>query len=319
MTGDPGVFTISLDTELAWGSFDKGGVRRYGAAYRETPDLVERLCGLFERYDVPATWAFVAHLFEECADHDAAPSERATWLADAPCSTGVERSLWYAPELLSTVRGCATPQEVGLHGYSHLVFDQHTRQAARAELDDALAVARANGLEPSAFVFPRNGSAHLDLLADRGFAVVRGRDARWYERARLGAARKPLRLLDEAARLSPPVVTPVEREGIVVVPGSQIFRPDRGPWGLTPAATPVVRARKGLDRAAKTGRVFHLWFHPFNMASDPDHHLGLFEQILSYADELRETGRLEIRPLSGVARAFRDGRWRDDGMEGSPA
>jgi len=312
---DRGVFTLSLDTELAWGSFDKDGVERFGDAYRQTPSVVERLCACFDEYDVSATWALVAHLLADCPTHggpdDEGDAERAAWLSRAPCSTGVDRSLWYVPDLLETIRGCDTPQDVGLHGYSHLVFGDHSRAAADAELRDALAVADEVGLDPASFVYPRNEVAHVDLLAEHGFDVFRGVDARWYEQAPLGAGRKPLRFLDEATARAPPAVEPTARQGVVCVPGSQVLRPAHGPWAWTPTGSQARRARKGLDRAVDTGGIFHLWWHPFNLAGDVDHHLAVLEDILTYVDALRADDDLEIMTMTDVADAYRDGRWRE--------
>lgn len=306
---DRGVFTLSLDTELAWGSFDKGGVERYGEAYRRTPTVVRRLCDLFDRYDVAATWAFVAHLFDDCEEHTSDDPDRREWLAVAPCASDVDRSLWYAPDLLKTVEKCTTPQDTGLHGYSHLVFDDHSPTAGQEELAAAVATAREVGLAPSSFVYPRNAIAHTDLLANYGIEVYRGADARWYEQRSLPAGRKPLRFLDEATTVTPPTVVPTERDDVVCVPGSQVFRPRNGAWAWTPDMSQRSRAYKGLDKAAETGRIFHLWFHPFNLAHDIDHHLSLLEDVFTYANSLRTDDKLKIMPLSDVAKAYRDGRW----------
>lgn len=43
MSDDKGVFTISLDTELAWGTFNQGNVDRHEKAYRNTPEVIDRL------------------------------------------------------------------------------------------------------------------------------------------------------------------------------------------------------------------------------------------------------------------------------------
>jgi peptidoglycan/xylan/chitin deacetylase (PgdA/CDA1 family) len=316
---DMGVFTLSLDTELAWGSFDKGGLERFGAAYRRTPVVVDRLCDLFERYSVSATWAFVAHLFDDCETHVSDDQERITWLANAPCRTGTDRSLWYRPDLLDTVLNCPTPQDIGLHGYSHLKFDDHSRDAADEELTDAVRAASEAGLDPTAFVFPRNGVAHVDLLEEYGVDAYRGVDARWYERHAVpGTGRKPLRYLDEATIRTPPTTVPTERGGVVCVPGSQIYRPDHGAWAWTPRESQRRRARKGLDCAVETGRLFHLWFHPFNLAHDIDNSLSMLEDILAYATSLRDAGNLDILSLSEVADAYRDGRWSDTPHRQSP-
>jgi len=304
---DAGVFTISLDTELAWGTFDHGGHRRHERAYRATPAVVERLCALFERYDVPATWAFVAHLFEDCGETHARIDEVDR---EMPCVRGVDERLWYAPGLLDTVRNCTVEQDVGLHGYTHLVVDEHARSTVDRELAAAVAAAARHDVDPVSFVYPRNRIAYVDLLADHGFEVYRGVDARWYERTGVpSAVRRSLRFADEALSVAPPVVEPHEREGVVCVPGSQVFRPDHAAWGLTPDGTQVTRARKGLDRAAATGGVFHLWWHPFNFGRDPDRLVPKLERILSYADDLRTSGRLELRSLRSIASEHRAGRW----------
>jgi peptidoglycan/xylan/chitin deacetylase (PgdA/CDA1 family) len=320
----PGVFTISLDTELAWGSFDKDDVERYRAAYRQTPAIVERLCTLFAEYNVSATWAVVAHLVADCDDHDSTANigceqndpDRTKWLESAPCSTGIDRSLWYAPEILETIQSCPTPQEVGLHGYSHLVFGDYSRAVAEAELNDAMAVARERGLEPTSFVYPRNEIAHVDILAEHGLDIYRGVDARWYERRPLGFGRKPLRFFDEAVARTPRAVRPVKRGRIICLPGSQVFRPERGAWAWTPEESQSARACKGLDRAATTGNVYHLWFHPFNLAGDIDHHFDVLKDILTYADTLRLNDELTIMSMADVANAYRDGQWHEPAVEG---
>lgn len=306
-----GVFTVSLDTELAWGSFDRDGVARYGDAYRRTPKTVERLCDLFAEHDVAATWALVGHLLDDCEGrHDDLPEPLSSWLADAPCSTGVDRSLWYRPDLLETIRDCAADQEVGLHGYSHLPLGDSSRTAADADLGAAVEAAEAAGLDPTAFVFPRNRVGHVDLLAEHGLAVYRARDARWYERAPVtGPGRRLLRFADEAAGTTPPTVVPSVGDGVVAVPGSQVLRTGRGAWRHTPDGTGVRRATAGLDRAAETGRVFHLWCHPFNVAAAPDAALSTLSEVLEHADRLRERGDLEVRTMGEVATAARAGRW----------
>jgi len=312
-----GVFTISLDTELGWGSFDKGSLDRHETAYRNTPAVVDRLCTLFDRYDVSATWAFVAHLFDDCGGAHPDLEAASEWYGQLPCMRDADRTLWYAPDLFETVRECSPPQEVGLHGYSHLVFADHDRATADRELAAAVEAAARHGVDPVSFVFPRNRIAHASLLADHDFEVYRGVNDRWYERPGVPErGRKPLRFAAEALATTPPVVTPVERDGVVCVPGSQVFRPDHGGWGLTPDGTQVTRATKGLERAATTGGVFHLWCHPFNLARNPADLLAKFGTILERAAALRADGRLDVAPLRAVAADYRGGRW--DGTESTP-
>lgn len=316
-----GVLTVSLDLELGWGSFDRGGLQRHAAAYRRTPEVVDRLCDLFAAHDVSATWAVVGHLLEDCGGvHDASDPGRAAWLADAPCAREADPALWHAPELVDRVRDCEVQQDVGLHGYSHLVFDEHGREAAAEELRAARRVAEGAGLDPASFVFPRNGVAHVDLLAEHGLSVYRGRDARWYEHPPTPkGARRMLRFVDEAAGTCPPTVRPRVEGDVVCVPGSQVFRPDHGAWGWTPQGTQLRRARKGLDRAAARGEVFHLWFHPFNLGVDPDPLLATLDDVLSHADDLRRSGDLEVLSIRAVGAEAGEGRWSGGTIAESPS
>jgi hypothetical protein len=38
--------------------------------------------------------------------------------------------------------------------------------------------------------------------------------------------------------------------------------------------------------------MFHLWFHPFNLASDPDGLLKGLEEIFIHVNRLREAGKM---------------------------
>jgi N-acetyl-anhydromuramyl-L-alanine amidase AmpD len=96
MQGDRGVFTISLDTELSWGTFDVGRIDEYEYAYRQTRHVVDRICNIFDKYEITATWAVVAHLLDDCTvnhDTDPRPSYEWTeeWYTKLPCVTDVDR------------------------------------------------------------------------------------------------------------------------------------------------------------------------------------------------------------------------------------
>ena len=60
-----------------------------------------------------------------------------------------------------------------------------------------------------------------------------------------------------------------------------------------PRAVTVRRWKTLLDRAADTGGVAHLWFHPHNFITAPSTRRTL-DDILAHAARLRDAGRLEI-------------------------
>lgn len=316
-----GTFTLSLDTELAWGRFDTEPVEERAEQFRATPGVVTDLCTLCDRYDVPATWALVAHLLVDCRDtarhgHPDQTPPAYDWVDDwfraAPCTRGLNDAIWYWPDVVSTLQSATVSHDIGLHGYTHVILgaDGCSRAAASDELDRAVDVLRAASVDPVSFVYPRNRVGHRDVLADRGFDIVRTPDAEWYEQRSLpGWLRKPLRFATEATRRTPPVVTPTMRDGLVEIPGSQLYRPLHGGWQYTPDGSQVDRALAGLDRAAETGKIFHLWFHPSNLARDPGPLLDGLERVFEHAAALQDAGELAIRPMDEVATAFRNGRW----------
>lgn len=307
MSGNnPGQFVISLDTELAWGSFDTGGVSRHETEYRNTRSVINDLCTLFDEYDAPVTWAVVMHLLEDCTTHEelVPPKyEWVNWLEAIPCRAGVDEELWYAPDIVDRIQSSGVNHEIGLHGYTHMIMGASgcSREAARSEIKMAVQTANKAGIEPDTYIFPRNRIGHLGLLDEFDISVYRGVDGRWYEQNLPEKVRKPLRFADEAFKFTPPVVTPVRRNGLVELPGSQILRPYKGPWNRTPADSQLIRAKKGLDEAARTGKVYHLWFHPFNLATGSKRHLEVVKAILSYASELRDQDKLEICPMIEAA------------------
>jgi peptidoglycan/xylan/chitin deacetylase (PgdA/CDA1 family) len=304
---DKGTFVISLDTELSWGCFDTVGANRYKKAYQNTRDAIVGLCNLFDKYDIPVTWALVMHLLDECNGHEDMVSPRFEWIEDwfgaTPCSSGVDKDLWYAPDILDELLSRDVEHEIALHGYSHMILGAPgcTRGAARTEIQKAIEIAQSSGIEPNTFVFPRNSIGHLELLAEAGIQNFRGKDDYWYENYAPRALRRPLRFRDEFLRRTPPVVTPEMRTGLLEVPGSQILRPLNHKWRYTPSNSQVKRAIKGLEKAATTGEIFHIWFHPFNIATDLERHLQMFEQILRYAARLRAENRIKVRTIDGLS------------------
>lgn len=319
MNEKPGVFVLSLDTELAWGTFDVGRLKKFERAYRKTPDVIECLCELLDEYQISATWALVSHLLVDCnngQEHAGRILPNFEWVDDwfgeMPCASGCDPRLWYAPWLVERIASCDTEQEIGLHGATHMPLGAQgcSRQNAKEEIQTAVETVLEYGIEPKTFVFPRNEIGHTDVLAEHGIRAYRGMDARWYEQWSLpDVARPPLRFVDEAIRRTPPVVEPIIEEKIVEIPGSQVFRPTQGGWRYIPGESSVLRAKKGLYRAARTGGVFHMWFHPFNLAHASSRDLRRFEYVLNSAKDLIQQEAIESRSMSEVAALAQQGRW----------
>jgi hypothetical protein len=152
------------------------------------------------------------------------------------------------------------------------------------------------------FAFPRNDVGQLDVLKRYGFANYRGPEPQWYEGKRWPPVLKRLAHLWDVVRAAePPVVLPQRTEaGLWNIPGSMIYLPMHGLRRFIPVSRRVKRAIKGLDAAVKQKQVFHLWFHPTNLADEVEAMFGGLRSILAYASYLRTRNELEVLPVGGI-------------------
>jgi len=334
-----GTLVISLDAELAWGFHDVDPPAERIAEARLT---WERLVALFDRYDVPATWAVVGHLFlDDCdgghADHpagerpctrdlddgdsvddgDAVDDDGSTFPGDASlpghASLSADRA-WYAADLVETVRRADADHEIGAHGFTHVHFD-HERMSesfARRELQRCREAAAAAGVGPDSFdsfVFPVNRVGYRDHLAEFGFGCYRGREPTADRSAHARRAGKVIgAVLDRGA---PPVVRPeIDEHGLVNVPASMYLFDGLG--ALTDVAErvrddPVARrAERGVDAAADGDGVCHLWFHPHDVTEPKD--FDRLRRVLERARERRADGDLTVATMGQVADRVRSAR-----------
>lgn len=305
-----GVFTLSIDTELAWGGFDRPDREQRWRQEEGSREVVRRLLALFERHRISATWAVVGHLFlERCngggpVAHPEIPRPYAPWFSRDwysldPRSSASEAPLWYAPDLIRLLRQASPTQEIASHSFAHLVFGDSgcSADAAAGDLAACEAAAGDWGLNLRSFVFPRNRVGHLPLLPRYGFICYRGPDPTWFE-----PLPRPLRraahFLDDLAGLPPPTVLPQFRSGLWDLPGTMMWQGRDGPRRLLPLGSRVRKALAGLREAARRRRLFHLWFHPVNFVADREAQLAAFERVLAAAAGRRDRGELEILTMA---------------------
>ncbi|MEO5370963.1 MAG: hypothetical protein H7833_12910 [Magnetococcus sp. DMHC-1] len=298
-----GALTISIDLELAWGRCDIPYRPDELATIRAERIVVARLAELFEKYRIRATWAIVGHLlldepppWQELPHPDlprpVVADEIRDWLFQLPKDLD---PAWYGNDLLAIIQGIQPVQEIGSHSFFHIPFDQAQPAAARADLAAVQNWHMKRGLPCQAFVFPRNRVGYLDLLQEIGIRVYRGRTSHWYDRLPSKAAKRLLNLLTFLLRLPPPTVIPVPApHGLINLPDSMLLLGRNGLRRLVPPGNLIAMANSGLERAARQGRVFHLWFHPSNFSSATEQQFSILETILDRADRLREQGHLAI-------------------------
>lgn len=282
-----GKLTISIDLELAWGVWDNltpGYLKMVETAERP---ICKALIDLFDRYEVPATWAVVAALLD---------------VGSAGPRPG-NQLCWYAPDIIDRLVHAKTVHEIGSHGGKHVYFGNISASEAQEDLDFARAVHATNFLPFRSFVFPRNALGHLQLIARAGLRTYRGPDAGILQAARR-AGRLAGRVANFADKFLPIAPTPVsaERRGAMIdIPGSMLLLGRNGARRFIFPAVSRAKLKMGLARARRDNRIFHFWFHPSNFYYRRDEQLATLAWFLEHVAHEVSRGHIEVRTMGSYA------------------
>jgi peptidoglycan/xylan/chitin deacetylase (PgdA/CDA1 family) len=309
-----GFFVLSFDFELIWGTLDICGPQGFARQCEtERTVVVDRLLAFLATHGLPSTWFVVGHLLlDRCAPQGGVKHPeivrprhawvQGDWFTHDPGSDEAAAPHYYGRALVEKILSCGTPQEIGAHSFSHVIFGDPgcSREAAQSELAACVSAARALGLTMRSFAFPRNSVGHLDLLPAHGFSCFRGPDPTWYE-SWPHAARRAAHLWDVAWAAAPPIVQPVRvADGLWNIPGSMVYLPRHGVRRFIPMSRRVKRAMEGLDRARRGG-IFHLWMHPTNLVDDLEGMFSGLERILERVARLRDAGDIRVATVGELA------------------
>ncbi len=306
-----GTAVLSLDTELAWGSFHLRMGPELMRAARWTNEVgIPRLLELLCRYRISATWAFVGHLvLDGCSGHPELAAVhydwfQHDWFSFDPCSDESHSPQWYARRRFLQVLKAPHPQEIGFHSFSHVDFADRGTPRLRAVQEYAAcrAIAEQFNIPAPTFIFPFNHPGFLHQLRETGFRYYRppaaNRLPSWPRLSRI------IGLSYDFLRLTPATVLPSMADGLVLLPASLMLRSMRGWRGLIPVACRRDRVRKGLQSAVRTGRIFHLWFHPIDLYNRNDVMFVLLEKFCEEVSRLRERGDLRIATFGQVCEEY---------------
>lgn len=321
----PGRLVISLDFELYWGVRSAKPLERYRENLVGERKVVPALLDVFAEFSVHATWAIVGFLYfrtrEELLAHlpERRPLYEEARFSPYPYVESIGRDeahdpFHFAPSLIELIRA-APGQEIATHTLSHYYALEagQDAEAFRADLETALAAARAAGDHVESIVFPRNevNTHYLGICAELGLKAYRGTEpSRLYRPARardISLLRRAGRLLDTFVPVSSHNAYPPETlDGgpLVNLPSSRFLRP------YTPAlrALEPLRLRRicsDLTYAARHGLVYHLWWHPHNFGVQTERNMRVLRRVLEHFAELRERHGIESLSMAEVAREAR--------------
>jgi peptidoglycan/xylan/chitin deacetylase (PgdA/CDA1 family) len=310
---------ITFDTELIWGSVDHVTPAEFERRYPDVRGAIAGIMRLLQTYEISATWAVVGHLFLARCREDASGSAHPAivmpargsaaerWFRADPCTSRERDPLFYGDDLLDLLTASRTAQEIGCHSFVHAPYDDPamTAEVVRSDLAECKRAAARRGIELTSFVFPRNREAHHDSLRAEGFTAYRGADPTWHASIG-GPAGRLAHLIDQGMAIPPPVSTPRQiLPGLWNIPGSMLLLHNSGFRGAVPLRARVAKAKAGLRRAVREGAVFHLWTHPFNVASDAPFMLEALERILREAALMRDREELLVEPMRSIAKRSR--------------
>ena len=305
-------FILSLDVEIAWGwlSFLQQREALF-PLFRKTKPVMLRLLDLMDQYDIPSTWAIVGRLLEEPGNKSEFAS---TSLKDYfPSLTnetvygqkGIDepnKSIVHFPELLEEIQRRKVKHDIGTHTYNHTFLQflpEGSDELVKTDINAAVELFKNKKVEaPCSLIFPKNQMGYEQILYDAGIRIVRSPNV---ERFR-GYPKVLNRLLNKLDLFLPtggPAVEPERHpSGLVLVPGSQIFRiSNLGSRQHIPMANMVKKCIRGIDRAVAEKKIYHLWFHPFNFAHREQEHFDALEKVFQHLNQLREQQSIEVLTL----------------------
>ncbi len=304
--GNPGGCVLSLDYELLWGVYGSHTKETYGANILGVREAIPRLLELFERYKAGCSWATVGFLFYDNREELLAsfPSIKPTFQNRRNCNYTFidnigadEKSDPYHFGFSLLRRIAETPQqEIATHTYSHYycLEEQCDQAAFAADMDAAVTSAKRLGVTLESIVYPRNQvcPTTFDICRERGITVYRGAGRHWFDQP---SARESESLGRRISRLSysylplgrSGVVDVNHHDGMTDVPASRFLRPYSRRFPKA-TALQLEAVKRDMRRAAREGRIFHLWAHPHNFGVNVNENMDLWEAVLVEFAALRD-------------------------------
>ena len=313
-------FVISLDFELHWGGFEKWPLENYKQYFLNTRQVIPEMLALFQQCKLCVTWATVGMLFHESKSSllKNAPAIKPSYdLAELSAYHFIDQygigkieaddPFHFANSLIKKI--IDTPyQELGSHTFAHYYCNERGQKLEqfRADLQAAQQSATIYEKKLRSLVFPRNqfNEDYLKVCYEEGFIAVRDNPRDWFwniQSTEHESMWKRLnRGLDAYFPLGKNNTYSIEslqaRPGLpVCIPASRLLRPYR-PKELFLNNLKISRIKSELERAARQGEIYHLWWHPHNFGHYPKESMEGLKKILDHFSFCRE--KYGMRSLS---------------------
>jgi peptidoglycan/xylan/chitin deacetylase (PgdA/CDA1 family) len=207
-----------------------------------------------------------------------------------------ETEYYFAPDLIEQIS--KHPNfEIASHTFSHYYCLEkgQTIDDFRRDLQMAKKIAKENGIDIKSLVFPRNqiNEEYLQICREEGFETVRSNEKSWMYRASAGNEntkwKRLFRLLDNYINLSGHNCYSSESlksEPILEIPASRFLRPYSRKLSFLEGLR-LNRIKNDMTYAAKSGKIFHLWWHPHNFGARTEENFMFLGKILEHYEFLK--------------------------------
>lgn len=309
-------FVISLDFELFWGVSNTQTVASYGRNVLGEWQAIPRLLALFDRHRLRVTWATVGMIMCRNYKHwrEVRPSILPAYARPGVSPYALDSlvkehdKLFFARPLVERILA-TDGQELASHTYSHFYCNEAGATPAHfaADLACAQSMAGEMGASLRSLVLPRNQIVgdFLSVLPEAGIKVYRGNAEHWLYRngdAVIGGiAGRIARFADACLPLSGARAVRERRHGALVNLPASLFL---YPWSAQRRplmALCLRRLKREMTSAARSGAVFHLWWHPHNFGANLEQNLALLDGVLGHYHVLADTYGMQSRSMGDFA------------------
>ncbi|GGA72900.1 polysaccharide deacetylase family protein [Ornithinibacillus halotolerans] len=315
-----GKFVISLDLELNWGVFDVFTLEEYGENLLGVREVVPQLLERFTEHEIKATWGIVGFLFYSTKEEllSELPINKPNYQDQTLSSYHLMKSIGknetvdpyhYGANLIQQIKQSKN-QEIATHTLSHYycLAKGQDIQSFEEDLLKAVQLARENEIEIKTIIFPRNqlNIDYLPICRKHHLNAYRGNEEHWLYRAeeREGLFKRAIRLMDNYVNISGHHIYSfsdlTNHHGIVNVPSSRFLRP-YSPKTSVLESWKLKRIKSGMTKAAKKGKMYHLWWHPHNFGVHISQNMELLDSIINHFHILKRQYGMENVTMQEVS------------------
>jgi peptidoglycan/xylan/chitin deacetylase (PgdA/CDA1 family) len=315
-----GSFIISLDFELLWGMRDLPDADKYKKSVLGVEQVIPKMIDLFNNYNVNATFAVVGLVLCNSRDEicQYAPKLKPNY-KDKNLSPYENN---YIEKLSSENDRCHSAEttieylkeqpniEIGTHTFCHYYCwaEGQTIEEFEADICAAVNVSKAKEITLSSIIFPRNeiNDEYLKICAKHGIQSYRGNPSKFFNKK--GYLNSAMRLLDTYVDVGNDTTYNYKeiKNGnyLFNIKASRFLRPYSKHLALFDNLK-IRRIEQEMTRAAKTNRVYHLWWHPHNFGINQKKNLNMLEKILQHYSYLNEKYSMKSFSMNGMVKMLK--------------